>query len=116
MQPTKLWNRDFVLYWLGTAQSSFGSALAGIALSFLILELTGSAASMGVNLALSLIPGLRVVESDVECCGIAGTYGVKREKYEVASTANTFPSRAAGVSAKSGSRKRVVASSSASSR
>ncbi|WP_051303845.1 MFS transporter [Calidithermus chliarophilus] len=58
MQPTKLWNRDFVLYWLGTAQSSFGSALAGIALSFLILELTGSAASMGVNLALSLIPGL----------------------------------------------------------
>lgn len=33
---------------------------------------------------LSLVPGLRVVESDVECCGIAGTYGVKREKYEVA--------------------------------
>lgn len=58
MRPTRLWNRDFTLYWLGTAQSSFGSSLAGIALSFLILELTGSAASMGVNLALSLIPGL----------------------------------------------------------
>jgi glycerol-3-phosphate dehydrogenase subunit C len=33
---------------------------------------------------LALIPGLEVRESDARCCGIAGTYGLKREKYEIA--------------------------------
>lgn len=33
---------------------------------------------------LALIPGLRMVELDRACCGIAGTYGTKREKYEIA--------------------------------
>jgi glycerol-3-phosphate dehydrogenase subunit C len=33
---------------------------------------------------LKLIPGLTVVESGAVCCGIAGTYGLKKEKYEVA--------------------------------
>jgi glycerol-3-phosphate dehydrogenase subunit C len=33
---------------------------------------------------LRLIPGLTVVDSDATCCGIAGTYGLKKEKYEVA--------------------------------
>lgn len=33
---------------------------------------------------LELIPGLKVVESGVACCGIAGTYGLKKEKYDVA--------------------------------
>jgi len=33
---------------------------------------------------MSLVPGLQVVESAALCCGIAGTYGVKREKYDVA--------------------------------
>ena len=33
---------------------------------------------------LSLIPGVRVMELDVDCCGIAGTYGLKREKYGIA--------------------------------
>ncbi|MBB6098669.1 DHA3 family macrolide efflux protein-like MFS transporter [Deinobacterium chartae] len=55
---TKLWNKDFTLYWLGTAQATFGTSLAGVALSFLVLELTGSAASMGITLALALAPGL----------------------------------------------------------
>ena len=32
---------------------------------------------------LALVPELRVVELDVDCCGIAGTYGLKREKYEI---------------------------------
>ncbi|WP_157463611.1 MFS transporter, partial [Deinococcus pimensis] len=54
----RLWNRDFVLWWVGTAQSSLGTALSGIALSFLVLEQTGSAGAMGVNLALSMLPGL----------------------------------------------------------
>ncbi len=31
-----------------------------------------------------LIPGLTVVESDITCCGIAGTYGLKKEKYAIA--------------------------------
>ena len=30
------------------------------------------------------IPGLTVVESGQACCGIAGTYGLKKEKYEIA--------------------------------
>ncbi len=33
---------------------------------------------------LTLIPGLRLIESRAECCGIAGTYGLKREKYQIA--------------------------------
>ncbi|MDW8100192.1 MAG: anaerobic glycerol-3-phosphate dehydrogenase subunit C [Anaerolineae bacterium] len=33
---------------------------------------------------MSLIPGLTVVEMDADCCGIAGTYGFKREKYDIA--------------------------------
>ena len=31
-----------------------------------------------------LIPELRVKELDVGCCGIAGTYGLKKEKYDIA--------------------------------
>ena len=33
---------------------------------------------------LRLLPRLDVVESGEVCCGVAGTYGLKREKYEVA--------------------------------
>lgn len=33
---------------------------------------------------LRLIPGLRLVELDRACCGVAGTYGLKREKYDIA--------------------------------
>ena len=33
---------------------------------------------------LELIPELQVVESQAACCGIAGTYGYKVEKYEIA--------------------------------
>ena len=33
---------------------------------------------------LALVPGLRVIELDVDCCGIAGTYGLKSEKYDIA--------------------------------
>jgi glycerol-3-phosphate dehydrogenase subunit C len=32
----------------------------------------------------ALVPGLDVVEMDARCCGIAGTYGLKQEKYEIA--------------------------------
>jgi glycerol-3-phosphate dehydrogenase subunit C len=33
---------------------------------------------------LSLVPGLQLRELDARCCGIAGTYGLKREKYDIA--------------------------------
>ncbi|MDO4665835.1 MAG: anaerobic glycerol-3-phosphate dehydrogenase subunit C [Actinomycetaceae bacterium] len=33
---------------------------------------------------MELIPGVKVVESGQPCCGIAGTYGLKKEKYEIA--------------------------------
>ncbi|MFC4427102.1 MFS transporter [Deinococcus navajonensis] len=51
-------NRTFVLWLIGTAQSQFGSALAGIALSFLVLHQTGSAGQMALTLALTLLPNL----------------------------------------------------------
>jgi glycerol-3-phosphate dehydrogenase subunit C len=31
-----------------------------------------------------LVPGLEVIELDRACCGVAGTYGLKREKYDIA--------------------------------
>jgi glycerol-3-phosphate dehydrogenase subunit C len=31
-----------------------------------------------------LVPGLRAVDLDHDCCGVAGTYGLKREKYDIA--------------------------------
>ncbi|NJN14942.1 MAG: anaerobic glycerol-3-phosphate dehydrogenase subunit C [Oscillochloris sp.] len=33
---------------------------------------------------LALIPGLQITESHAACCGIAGTYGLKTEKYQIA--------------------------------
>jgi glycerol-3-phosphate dehydrogenase subunit C len=33
---------------------------------------------------LSLVPGLILIDSQATCCGIAGTYGYKKEKYEIA--------------------------------
>ncbi len=33
---------------------------------------------------LALVPELRVVENDAVCCGVAGTYGLKDEKYKIA--------------------------------
>jgi glycerol-3-phosphate dehydrogenase subunit C len=32
---------------------------------------------------LALVPDLNMIELDVDCCGIAGTYGIKKEKYEI---------------------------------
>jgi glycerol-3-phosphate dehydrogenase subunit C len=33
---------------------------------------------------LALVPDLEVLPQDAACCGIAGTYGLKREKYDIA--------------------------------
>jgi glycerol-3-phosphate dehydrogenase subunit C len=35
---------------------------------------------------MALIPGLRARQVDAVCCGVAGTYGLKVEKYEIAMT------------------------------
>jgi glycerol-3-phosphate dehydrogenase subunit C len=32
----------------------------------------------------ALIPGLHAIELERDCCGVAGTYGVKKEKYDIA--------------------------------
>jgi glycerol-3-phosphate dehydrogenase subunit C len=32
---------------------------------------------------LALVADLRVIELDVDCCGVAGTYGLKKEKYDI---------------------------------
>ncbi|WP_075829959.1 MFS transporter [Deinococcus marmoris] len=55
---THLWNRSFVIWLLGTAQSQLGSALAGIALSFLVLHQTGLAGQMALTLACALVPNV----------------------------------------------------------
>lgn len=33
---------------------------------------------------MALVPGLRVIENQATCCGVAGTYGLKRELYDTA--------------------------------
>lgn len=58
MTPVPLWNRSFVLWLIGSAQSRFAAALASIALSFLVLHQTGQAGQMAVTLACALIPNL----------------------------------------------------------
>jgi len=52
------WNRNLVLWTVGSAQSQCGTALAGIALSFLVLHQTGSAGQMALTLACTLLPQL----------------------------------------------------------
>lgn len=32
----------------------------------------------------ALIPGLAAIDMDHDCCGVAGTYGLKKEKYDIA--------------------------------
>lgn len=54
----KLWNSSFVIYLLGSMQSSLGSIISGIALSFVTLEITKSAGATGLTLALSMVPNL----------------------------------------------------------
>jgi len=54
----KLWNKDFTLFLISTIQASFGASLSGIALSFLVLKLTGSPSAMAITLALKFLPAV----------------------------------------------------------
>ncbi|MDR1790782.1 MAG: anaerobic glycerol-3-phosphate dehydrogenase subunit C [Propionibacteriaceae bacterium] len=47
-------------------------------------QLKGQGMGLPALEVLKLIPGLTVVESGAACCGIAGTYGLKKEKFDVA--------------------------------
>jgi glycerol-3-phosphate dehydrogenase subunit C len=47
-------------------------------------QLKGQAMGLPAVDLLSLIPDLTVIESGATCCGIAGTYGIKKEKYGIA--------------------------------
>ena len=51
-------NRDFFKLWLGQLVSRVGDGIHEIALAWLVLELTGSALSMGAILAVSITPNL----------------------------------------------------------
>lgn len=51
-----LWNKDFVLLWIGHSQSGIGNALYIMSLSYLMLELTGSAKYTAFAIAASSIP------------------------------------------------------------
>lgn len=56
--PTRLWNRSFTVWLLGSAQSQLGGTLSSLAMSFFVLEKTGSAGGVALTLAFSLLPNL----------------------------------------------------------
>lgn len=56
--PTTLWNRNFTVWLLSSAQSQLGNTLSSLALSFYVLSLTGSAAGVALTLAFALLPGV----------------------------------------------------------
>ncbi|SFS53831.1 MFS transporter [Marininema halotolerans] len=57
-QPATLWNKNFILLWLGSAQTRMGTALYIVALSYLVLELTGSPKYTAYAIAVTAIPYL----------------------------------------------------------
>lgn len=54
----KLWNKDFILLWQGQLVSYLGDVIYSFALSFWVLEVTGSTALMGIVTAVSMAPRL----------------------------------------------------------
>jgi MFS family permease len=57
-QPTKLFNRNYLLLWQGQVISRLGNQAFAIALLFWIKDTIGSATFMGLALALASLPGL----------------------------------------------------------
>ncbi|MGA4506575.1 anaerobic glycerol-3-phosphate dehydrogenase subunit C [Propionibacteriaceae bacterium G1746] len=47
-------------------------------------QVKSQAMGMPALTVMESIPGVKVVDSNQPCCGIAGTYGLKKEKYEIA--------------------------------
>jgi MFS family permease len=55
-KPAALEHRQFRLLFVGQSVSAFGDSLVPVALSFAVLELTGSASDLGLVLAARLVP------------------------------------------------------------
>jgi MFS family permease len=55
-EAERLWNKNFLLYWLGTCFTSLGSAITYIALPFLVLHLGHSPAALGAVFVLESLP------------------------------------------------------------
>jgi glycerol-3-phosphate dehydrogenase subunit C len=47
-------------------------------------QLKGHGIGLPAMTLFSLVPGLAATDLDHDCCGVAGTYGLKKEKYEIA--------------------------------
>ncbi len=47
-------------------------------------QLKSQGMGMPAITVMEFIPGVKVIESGRACCGIAGTYGLKKEKYDIA--------------------------------
>ncbi|TCP68577.1 MFS transporter [Baia soyae] len=56
MSSTKLWNQNFLLLWIGQAQSLCGNILYTVALTYLVLDLTGTPKYTAITMAAGLIP------------------------------------------------------------
>ena len=56
--PQGLWNRDFLILWLGLVQSALGNGFLAIGLVWLVLEKTGSPLAASVVLILEGLPEL----------------------------------------------------------
>ncbi len=56
MAPVRLFNRDFVAYWLGIAVSAVGDALTFVAMPFLVLALGGSGTQLASVTLLGSLP------------------------------------------------------------
>lgn len=57
-KKVKLWNKNFLLMWQGQLVSYLGDIIYSFALSFWVLEVTGSTALMGILQAVSMVPRL----------------------------------------------------------
>ena len=58
--PPNLFHRDFLIFLLIVALVFFGASISGVALVFLILDITGSASAMSITLALKFLPAIFV--------------------------------------------------------
>lgn len=84
-------HRDFRLYFVGQATSTLGSAFTAVALVFAVLQVTGSAADVGLALAATRLPVLLFVLAG----GVAGDR-FPRRTLMLASDAGRFATQAVG--------------------
>jgi len=57
-EPGRLFNRNFILLWIGQAISQLGNQAYGLAVTFWLMEKTGSASLMGLLMTAGSLPGL----------------------------------------------------------